>query len=63
VEVPVAINKLTNEELYSLEYVLRKIKDREKSPSALALAMALCEEIQWRARYTLSGIKEISDQN
>ena len=62
-EVPVAIDKLTNDELYSLEHVLRKIKDNEKSESALSLAMALREEIHWCARYTLGNLKEITEQN
>lgn len=52
-KVSVSVRDLTQAELFSLEYTLRQILDRDKSSDSLKLAFALGAEIRRRARDTL----------
>ncbi|HEV7278873.1 MAG TPA: hypothetical protein VGN57_01565 [Pirellulaceae bacterium] len=48
------LSSFTQDELLHVEYALRKITDREKSPNGLRLAMAFVAELRRRYEATLS---------
>ncbi len=53
--LPVDVESLNAQELYELEYTLRRILDRDKSPPGLELALALRRQIACRARRVMDA--------
>ncbi|MGC3971583.1 MAG: hypothetical protein QM775_30845 [Pirellulales bacterium] len=58
-EVAVSVAELTDAELYALDQLLRRVAHRERSASALRLAIALRKEKHWRALNALVDLAEI----